>query len=134
MATQKYSAKDVIYAIEESGGVVVDAAKMLGCSPSTVYNYAQRYVTVQEAIEETRTALYEEAHQCMIAMMRDPTSKDHRWAVERILRTYGEHVEDGLEWSDKARHEKQDATEPIPLQWGPPELSEEELDWDAAEQ
>ena len=98
MATQKYSAKDVIYAIEESGGVVVDAAKMLGCSPSTVYNYAQRYVTVQEAIEETRTALYEEAHQRMIDMMRDPTSKDHRWAVERILRTYGEHVEDGLEW------------------------------------
>ena len=134
MATQRYSAKDVVYAVEEAGGVVVDAARILGCSPNTVYNYAERYVTVQNAIEEMRTGLYEEAHEAMIAIMRDPTHRNHKWAVERILRTYGEHVEDGLEWSDKERHEEESANEPIPHKWGPPRLSEEDLDWDAAEQ
>ena len=117
MATQKYSAKDVVYAVEESGGVVVDAARMLGCSPSTIYNYAERYVTVQEAIERTRTALYEEAHQRMIDMMRDPSSKDHRWAVERILRTYGEHVSDGLEWADREHAEEESGPQPVLFEW-----------------
>ena len=124
MAKQKFSAKDVVYAIEESGGVVVDAARMLGCSASTVYNYAQRYVTVQEAIEETRTGLYEEAHQRMIGMMRDPTHRNHKWAVERILRTYGEHVADGLDWTDREHAEEESGPQPVVFEW--PGIREEE--------
>ena len=117
MATQRYSAKEVIYAVEESGGVVVDAARMLGCSPNTVYNYAERYVTVQDAIEATRTGLYEEAHEAMIAMMRDPSHRNHKWAVERILRTYGQHVADGLDWTDNEHANEQDGQQPIFFDW-----------------
>lgn len=128
MATQRYSAKDMIYAIEEAGGVVVDAAKILGCSPSTVYNYAERYVTVQDAIEATRTGLYEEAHEAVIAMVRDPTHRNHRWAVERILRTYGQHVSDGLDWTNNDRSEdhaeEESGQDPVVFEW--PSIDAEE--------
>ena len=101
--SERYTAAEVVDAVKKSGGVVVDAAKVLGCAASTVYNYARRYATVRKAIEETRRSTYAEAHDRLLKMMRDPTHKDHRWAIDRVLRTYSEHVPDGLEWSDKAR-------------------------------
>ena len=102
---RRYTAAEVIDALEATGGVVVRAAKMLGCAPKTVYAYADRYVTVREAMEEARKDTYAEAQGYLLAMMRDREHKDHKWAVERILKTYGDGIADGLEWSDKERIE-----------------------------
>ena len=103
MSTERYTAAEVVAAVRKTGGVVVDAAKVLGCAASTVYNYARRYATVRKAIEETRRSTYAEAHSRLLEILRDKDHKDHKWAIDRVLRTYSEHVPDGLEWSDKAR-------------------------------
>lgn len=105
MSTQRYTAAEVVEALHETGGVVVRAARKLGCAAATVYNYADRYVTVREAMEEARKDTYAEAQGYLLAMMRDREHKDHKWAVERILKSYGDTVADGLEWSDKERIE-----------------------------
>ena len=108
MANERYSAEEVVNAVEAAGGVVQDAAARLGCSASTVYNYANRYVTVKRSIREARREVYAEAQEYLLRMMRDPSHKNHKWAVERVLRTYGEHVSDGLDWSDRERVEVDD--------------------------
>jgi hypothetical protein len=54
MATEKYTAAQLIKALKETKGMVYLAADKLGCAPNTIYNYAKRYVTVQEAIDTER--------------------------------------------------------------------------------
>lgn len=123
MSTQRYTAAEVVEALHDTGGVVVRAARKLGCAAATVYNYADRYVTVREAMEEARKDTYAEAQGYLLAMMRDRDHKDHRWAVERILKSYGDSIADGLEWSDKQRHEvsgPDGAPQEHTHQWGPP--------------
>ena len=102
---QKYTAKEVADALRESGGVVEHAANTLGCSAVTVYRYADRYVTVQEAMQDARQNTYAEAQRRLIDLLHDPTHKHHKWAVAKILETYGEAVSDGLDWSDRERKE-----------------------------
>jgi len=102
---QEYTAKEMVNALEQAGGVVVRAAKIVGCAPKTVYAYAKRYVTVKEAMKEARKDTYAEAQGYLLAMMRDREHKDHKWAVEQVLKTYGDKISDGLEWSDKKRLE-----------------------------
>ena len=105
MSKQQYTAAEMIEALESAGGVVRGAARELGCSAQTIYNYADRYVTVREALKDARSDTYAEAQAYLLAMMRDREHKDHKWAVERILKTYGDGIADGLEWSDKERIE-----------------------------
>ena len=102
---QKYSAQEVADALRESGGVVEHAANTLGCSAMTVYRYADRYVTVEEAMQDARQNTYAEAQKRLIDLLHDPTHKNHKWAVSKVLETYGEAVPDGLDWSEKQRQE-----------------------------
>lgn len=51
---QKYSAEQVIEAIKQSNGIITTAAKALGCARGTINNYVNKYVTVADALEETR--------------------------------------------------------------------------------
>ena len=50
----KFTADEVIQAIEKSQGIISYVAKRLGCSRKTVYNYIDRYITVKEALAEAR--------------------------------------------------------------------------------
>ena len=93
--TQEYTAKQVADAIRQANGVVKTAAAQLGCTPATVYNYADRYVTVQEALDESRKDLAGEAEGYLVAMMRDREHPKHYKAVKDVLRNY--HPDD---WSD----------------------------------
>lgn len=86
--TQEYTAEEVVAAIRESNGVVKTAAANLGCDPSTVYRYANRYVTVQEALEESRKNLATEAEGYMVAAMRDRDHKAHYKAIRDVMRMY----------------------------------------------
>ena len=103
--TKKYTAKEVADAIRQKDGVVRQAANTLGCHASTIYRYADEYVTVREAMEESRQDTYAEAQAYLVAMMRDRSHKDHKWAVEQVLKTFGDKIGDGLDWSDKQRLE-----------------------------
>jgi len=105
MSKQHYTAGEVIDALEAAGGVVRGAARRLGCSAKTIYRYADRYVTVKEAIQAARANTYAEAQAYLLKMMRDPGNKDHKWGLEQVLKTYGDKISDGLEWSDKKRLE-----------------------------
>jgi len=107
MASQHYTAAEVVEAIESAEGVVTAAAEALGCSARTIYRYAERYSTVQEAMEGARATVYAEAHSRLLDLMRDPGHRRHQWAIERVLRAYGPHVADGLDWSDRQRLEHQ---------------------------
>ena len=88
MGTERYKAKEVADAIRQANGVVQTAATNLGCDPSTVYRYADRYVTVQEALDESRKDLAGEAEGYLVAMMRDREHPKHYKAVKDIARMY----------------------------------------------
>ena len=48
----KFTQKEVIEALKSSGGIISLAARKLGCSRTTIYNYIHRYAKVREAYEE----------------------------------------------------------------------------------
>lgn len=81
---QRYSVEQVIAAIRQ-GHVITTAAKILGCEPQTVRNYARRYKTVADAILEERTQLVDLAE----LSLRDQILKGENWAVTLALKTLG---------------------------------------------
>lgn len=96
MSRQRYTAKEVRDAIREANGVVAQAARMLGCAPKTVYNYADRYSTVEEAMRDARVNLAAEAETHLVQMMRDKDNPSQRYkAIKDVLRNY--HPDD---WTD----------------------------------
>jgi len=101
-----YSAKEVRLALKAAKGVVSQAAEALGCTPRTVYRYADRYVTVQEALDESRKDIAGEAEGYLIAMMRDREHPKHYKAVKDVLRNY--HPDD---WSDKKTEQEHSGPE-----------------------
>lgn len=50
----RYTAEQMVTAIREEEGFITRAARKLGCSPRTIYNYAKRYITVQQAMDDAR--------------------------------------------------------------------------------
>lgn len=52
-----YTAENVIEAVKESRGFVTTIAKRLGCSRYNVYKLAEKFPTVQQAINEEREGL-----------------------------------------------------------------------------
>jgi len=96
---RKYRAADVVHAITEAEGVVKAAADLLGCSPVTVYAYADRYPSVREALEGGRRELVAEAQARLVDMMRDPSSRFHYKAVKDILVAY----DDRIDWSNRSQ-------------------------------
>ena len=94
--TQEYTAQEVADALRANSGIVRQAATDLGCAPRTVYRYADRYVTVQEAMDESRKDIAAEAEGYLVAMVRDRDHPKHYKAVKDILRMY--HPDD---WTDK---------------------------------
>ena len=127
MSKQQYTAQEMIDAIWAANGVVRQAAARLGCTAATVYNYAQRYVTVKDAMHEARRNTYAEAQDSLVNMMRDPSHKDHKWAVDRLLKTYGESVPDGLDWAERERKEHSGPNGgPVQHDWGPPRDKDED--------
>jgi len=50
VAVQRYTAEQVVAALNETKGLPAVAAEKLGCTVSTIYNYAKRYETVRAAL------------------------------------------------------------------------------------
>ena len=51
---QRYTVDQVIKAIDASGGLQYRAAEILGCAPSTLYNYIHAYPEIQAAYVESQ--------------------------------------------------------------------------------
>ena len=103
--TEEYTAKEMCEAVRETGGNVQLAAQKLGCHPQTVYNYRDRYKTVAQALREAQKDTYTEAVTRLMRIMRSPEHPRHYKALKDIVTTFGEHVNDGLDWSDRKRNE-----------------------------
>lgn len=101
MSQKRYKAAEVADALHEAEGVVTTAAKILGCDRQTVYNYADEFVTVRDALRTSRRGLVGEAQGYLVAMMRDRAHKDHYKAVKDILTTYDQDTD----WSERQRQE-----------------------------
>ena len=54
---EKFTAAQVVEACKDTGGIKALVAQKLGCSRSTVVNYARRYATVRKALESADEAL-----------------------------------------------------------------------------
>ena len=82
---QRYTASQVVEALDRHKGMVYLAADALGCSHQTVYNYAKRYKSVQEAIDRNRGQVLDTAE---LALYNAILNKEH-WAITFALRTIG---------------------------------------------
>jgi len=54
MADKKFDAETLASAINEANGVISEAARLLGCTPKTIYNYRDEFEEVAQAIEDAR--------------------------------------------------------------------------------
>lgn len=54
---EKYTAGQIMSAIQDAEGIMVAAAKNLGCDPKTIRNYRDRYKTVAQAIDDANEDL-----------------------------------------------------------------------------
>jgi len=82
---QRYTREQVVAALEKTKGMVFLAAKILGCSHVTVYNYAKRYKSVQQAIDANRGKVVDTAE----LKLYDAILAGEHWAVAFALRTIG---------------------------------------------
>ena len=84
---EEYDRLDVIKAAKEGRGKTTIIAHILGCSAETVRNYAKRYKTVANAIEEARhtfkTGLCDKAE----LKLEEAVMDGKAWAVRYALST-----------------------------------------------
>lgn len=87
MKTQRYTAAQVIKAIEGTFGIKQVACNRLGCVHATLNNYIARYPSVRVAYEHERGRLVDMAQSKLVEMVNngDP------WAVKFVLSTLGKH-------------------------------------------
>jgi len=81
----RFTAAQVIQALNANKGMVYLAAKSLGCCHTTIYNYAKRYPSVQKAIDANRGAVVDFAE----LKLYDAILAGEHWAVAFALRTIG---------------------------------------------
>ena len=68
---ERYTAAEMAAAVYEAKGLCSIAAKRLGCDPATVRNYAAKYPTVREAINQAREDLKDFAESKLLRRMDD---------------------------------------------------------------
>ncbi len=87
MKTQRYTAGQVIKAIEGSFGIKQVPCNRLGCVHATLNNYIARYPSVRVAYEHERGRLVDMAQSKLVEMV----NKGDPWAVKFVLSTLGKH-------------------------------------------
>ncbi len=84
---RRLSKKVVIEALENTYGQVYLAAKRLGCSHTTIYNYINKYPDIAELKER----LEEETTDIAVIKQREAVLGGEPWAIQFQLRTKGKH-------------------------------------------
>ena len=81
----KYKVEDMVQALRESKGMIYVAARRLGCSPGTIYNYAAKYPPVQEVLDTERGIMVDTAELALWNALQ----KGEGWAISLTLKTIG---------------------------------------------
>ena len=81
----RYTAQQVIDALKLTHGMVYLAAKQLRCDPDTIMNYCKKFPTVEQAKQDARGAITDEAELRLLAAIR----RDEPWAISFYLKTVG---------------------------------------------
>jgi len=81
----RYTAQDVIDALRKTKGMAYLAAKELGCSHTTVYNYIARHPTVKAEFDYQRGELLDAAE----LKLREAVLAGEQWAIQFALRLLG---------------------------------------------
>lgn len=94
---EKFTAEQMIRAIHEASGILAAAARILGCSRTTVHRYVNQYATVKAAYEEANESMIDFAEQQLFKNIKAgkeasiffflKTKAKHRGYVERTERT-----------------------------------------------
>jgi hypothetical protein len=87
VATQRFTAEQVVAAIIETRGIVTWTAVRLGCTRGTVRNYAARYPDVARALYEERERLVDSAELRLI----EAVERGELQAIVFTLKTIGRH-------------------------------------------
>lgn len=89
---QQFSVDEVEYTLRTSLGNVTLAASMLGCAPSTVYDYLHRFPERLAGIRrESRREIADIGEgQLLLALRRGAI-----WATREVLRLYGSYIDIG---------------------------------------
>lgn len=85
MAKQRFTPKQVADTLNETRGMVFLAAKKLGCSDDTIYNYAKRHKAVSDALRQQRGQFVDMAE----LKLWNAVNEGEAWAVQFALRTLG---------------------------------------------
>ena len=82
---QRFTAEQVCEALRETKGMVYLAAKRLGVTGATVYNYRDRYASVRAVIEEQSGEVDDVAEMTLYKAI----VAGEPWAIQFRLRTKG---------------------------------------------
>jgi len=80
---ERYTTAEIIAALQATKGMAFLAAKRLGCSHQTVYNYIERHPTVRKA-KEAEDGNF--GDMCELKLY-DAANRGESWAVQFALRT-----------------------------------------------
>ena len=83
--------EELISAIWAAQGKVTVAAQRLGCTVRTIYNYANKYATVQNAIDEARAMWDEKLVDLAELKLFQEVNDGNAWAIKYALSTKGKH-------------------------------------------
>lgn len=88
--TPKFTAAQVITALEMSAGILLPAAKILGCDRKTLAEFVAAHPEVEEARAQIQEQLLDYCEASMIQMANDERHPEvRRKASEFLLRTKG---------------------------------------------
>jgi hypothetical protein len=82
---QRFTAAQMITALQATKGMVYLAAKRLKCDPDTVLNYCKRYPSVEAAKNTQRGELIDLAEQKLF----DSIKNGEAWGITLCLKTLG---------------------------------------------
>jgi len=85
MAKRRFSVKRMVDELTRTKGMVYVAAKNLGCTPQTVYNYINKYPAIAAAKELAEGEMIDlaELGLCKAILNNEP------WALQFMLKTKG---------------------------------------------
>lgn len=81
--------EELISAIWAAQGKVTVAAQRLGCTVRTIYNYANKYATVQNALDEARAMWDEKLVDLAELKLFQEVNDGNAWAIKYALSTKG---------------------------------------------
>jgi hypothetical protein len=85
MNKEKYTKKEIIAALIETKGMVYVAARKIGCAANTIYNFAEKYPEVKQAMKQERGLMVDMAE----LHLHKAVTKGEPWAVSLTLKTIG---------------------------------------------